>query len=367
VQERRRRAEREVRAAVAAFCRSSECDGASWNDRSALLGVSDRTLRYWDHDWRENQCRPILRGRPTIRSSVDERNKLLAALELLGPHVGVPTLKTLDISMGLRELEDFVRRYKRLLARWERQRLHTLTWWVPGTVWAMDHAMAPWPVDGVYPYLFAVRDLASGHQLGWLPVLDETAQTTNGILAELFERHGPPLVLKSDRGPAFIAKDTAALLAQWGVTHLLSPPWTPSYNGSAEAGIGSMKTRTRHEAAGRGLARIWTSDHCYAALQQANAVIRCPHLGGGTHQEVWAARPPISHAARHLFLRTLEDHRVEAVADYWARNHVDPDRRDREATERKAITRTLVAGGYLRIRRRPLSLPLSRFFAARIS
>ena len=39
-----------------------------------------------------------------------------------------------------------------------------------GTVWAVDFAQAPQPIDGVYPYLLAVRDLASSKQLLWLPV-----------------------------------------------------------------------------------------------------------------------------------------------------------------------------------------------------
>jgi hypothetical protein len=45
---------------------------------------------------------------------------------------------------------------------------HVLHWTVPGSVWAMDFAEPPAPVDGVYDYLFSVRDLASGqHDFGW--------------------------------------------------------------------------------------------------------------------------------------------------------------------------------------------------------
>jgi hypothetical protein len=42
----------------------------------------------------------------------------------------------------------------------------------------MDFSEAPRPIDGVYPYLLAVRDLASHQQLLWQPVLDMTADTT---------------------------------------------------------------------------------------------------------------------------------------------------------------------------------------------
>jgi hypothetical protein len=37
-----------------------------------------------------------------------------------------------------------------------------LVWHLPGRVWAIDHAKPPTPVDGIYPAMFAVRDLASG-------------------------------------------------------------------------------------------------------------------------------------------------------------------------------------------------------------
>src|SRR5262249_35670091 len=45
-----------------------------------------------------------------------------------------------------------------------------------------------------------------------------------------------------------------------GVKILFSPPATPSYNGACEAGVGSIKTRTHHEAARRGRAQLWTCD-----------------------------------------------------------------------------------------------------------
>lgn len=366
-QEPKRHAEREVRKAVVAFCRTTGGAGLSWQDRSALLGMSDRTLRHWDHSWDSHRLESVLRGRPLIRSLVDTRNELLETLDTLGRHVGVPTLLGLDFPMGRRELEDFVLRYKTLLARWERQRLHVLHWLVPGTVWAIDHAEAPEPVDGTYPDILALRDLASGQQLEWLPVTDQTAETTTGVLRDLFHRLGPPLVLKSDRGSGFIAQETKDLLADWEVTSLLSPPRTPQYNGSVEAGIGSTKTRTRHEASRRGTPEAWTCDDCHAALEQANRLSPRPHLGGRTPQEVWEVRPSISAGDRAQFRLALDHHREEALEEFQARHPHGPGLRDQQMIERTAVTRTLVAGGYLHIRRRSVSLPLQRRFAARIS
>jgi hypothetical protein len=64
----------------------------------------------------------------------------------------------------------------------------------------------------------------------------------------LFVRHGAPLVLKADNGSAFIAEATRDFLSLVGVNLLFSPPHTPRYNGSIEAGIGSLKTRTERHA-----------------------------------------------------------------------------------------------------------------------
>ena len=74
-----------------------------------------------------------------------------------------------------------------------------LHWHRPMAVWAMDHADPPRPIEGRWPHILAVRDLASGCQLGWLPVLDETAETTIAALQWLFLEHSAPLVLKSDK------------------------------------------------------------------------------------------------------------------------------------------------------------------------
>jgi hypothetical protein len=47
------------------------------------------------------------------------------------------------------------------------------------------------------------RDLASGYQLAWLPVPDETAETVFAAQTALFGEYGAPLVIKSDNGFTF--------------------------------------------------------------------------------------------------------------------------------------------------------------------
>jgi hypothetical protein len=69
-------------------------------------------------------------------------------------------------------LADILGRYRRVWRRRHRQPMRVLHWSQPGRVWAIDfHGPRP-PIDGLYPHLLAVRDLASGQQLAWLPVRD---------------------------------------------------------------------------------------------------------------------------------------------------------------------------------------------------
>jgi hypothetical protein len=106
------------------------------------------------------------------------------------------------------ELADLRARYHRVLRRRYHALGYALHWLRPGRVWAVDFAQ-PDAADGDAPWtgggLVAVRDLASGYQLAWQPVSQLTAAAAVLVLAGLFARHGAPLVLKCDNGPAFRA------------------------------------------------------------------------------------------------------------------------------------------------------------------
>jgi transposase InsO family protein len=96
----------------------------------------------------------------------------------------------------------------------------------------------------------AVRDLTSGFQLAWQPVSDQTAAPAAAVLQSLIDEHGPPMLLKSDNGSAFLSETFAKVLAEHEIVWLPSPARMPWYNGSCEAGNGSMRTRTNHFASG---------------------------------------------------------------------------------------------------------------------
>ena len=316
---------------------------------AVLLGLSLRTLTRWLTQWRRHQLRLQSRGRPAHRAERALRNRALALLGLLGPQTGVAPLQALCPGMARRELQDLVRRYRRAWRRRRRLLTRTLHWTRPGTVWAIDFAEPPHPIEGCYGRLLAVRDLASGYQLLWLPVTDESAATAVAALTALFGQYGVPLVLKSDNGSAFIAEDFMGQLTRWGVWQLFSPPRTPRYNGSCEAGIGSMKTRTHHQAAAGNQAGEWTCADAEAARQQANETARPWGSRGPTPAEAWENRQAVTAAERAMFAVRVGQAEAEARQAQGHAADVALDRTAQAAVNRVALREALVASGLLRL------------------
>ena len=97
----------------------------------------------------------------------------------------------------------------------------------------------------------------------------------------------------------------ATLGATWGVWQLFSPPRMPRYNGACEAGIGSMKARSHHQAARQGRPGAWTCDDAEAGRLQANETARPWGLHGPTPGQAWQRREPIGPEHRAAFAATV--------------------------------------------------------------
>ena len=303
-QRQQRLREQALREHVLELCRWGEALGWPRSGIAELLQVASRTLRRWRHAlWAGLGVQAL--GRPVLHSPRAARQEVLELLDELGPGVGLPTLRECFPELLRAELEDLLRRYRRVWRRRHQGLAHALEWTTPGSVWAADFAEAPAPIDGAYPYLLAVRDLASGRQPLWLPAPAESAAEAVNALASLVVLLGPPLVLKSGNGSAFVAGATQALLAGAGVIPLFSPAYTPQYNGSAEAGIGSLKTRTERHAARCGHPGVWTSDDAARAQAEANALAHPGGERGPTPDAAWSSRRRLTPADRALFEATV--------------------------------------------------------------
>jgi transposase InsO family protein len=265
------------------------------------------------------------------------------------------------------ELEDLLRRYRRVWQRRHQYAPRILHWQTSGTVWAMDYSEAPALIDGRDPYLLAVRDLGSGRQLLWLPVPRANSEQAILALRSLFAQNGPPLVLKTDNGSPFGDGGTQDFLRESAVFCLFSPPQTPRYNGAIEASIGSLKSRTENHATREGRPGLWTGDDVAFAQMEANATARPLGPTGPTPDERWRARPELTGAQRAAFTSTVETHRRELLTCEGAPSESDLSTTRLRLIDREAIRRALVEHGYLLFSRRRLPLPIRSEKAADLS
>jgi hypothetical protein len=345
--------QRQIRQRALEFADRLNDAGFALDEAARRLGVQSRTLRNWDQRLRQPAAAIAVLGRPRADSGTEQQQAVLDHLNIAGPGVSVPSLRQQFPSMARAEIDRLVKGYRQHWRAENRRSLCVLHWQVPGTVWAMDFAEAPAPIDGIYPYLLAVRDLASGKQLLWRPVLDQGADALRVELTPLFMAYGAPWVLKCDNGPAFRAEATKWLLQRWGVINLFSPPHTPAYNGSIEAAIGSLKIRTERLANMAGHAGMWTSDLVEAARRQANETIRPRRLHDPAPNEAWDTRPRRTMEQRDAFQRSVEQYREQARA----RQDLPPGPMDHwteAAVDREALPRALVAHDLLLFTRRSI-------------
>jgi len=330
------------------------------------LHLAPRTLVHWYEHGGFAVAPLVPWGRPTMRSPRAQRQAVLEVLDELGPATSVATLRDGFPAMARAELDDLLRRYRRVWQQRHQHAPHVLHWQLPGAVWALDFAEAPVPIDGRYPYLLAVRDLASHQQLAWWPVPAPTAAETILLLRALFATHGPPLVLKTDNGSAFLAEALREELVPLEVRLLFSPPQTPRYNGAIEAGIGSLKTRTERHASRAGHPTLWTLDDVAHAQEEANATARPQGERGATPHALWSGRRRLTSADRRLFAATVRCQREEVNAQEGVAEEASLSAQEERRLQRAAIRRALVERGILRFTRRRIPLPITSTKSANI-
>lgn len=331
----------------------------SWVARR--LGLRPRTLNHWLSQSRSGELQVRLRGRPPEEPTLATAHTVLRTIDREGGSVGLPTLRSVLPGVSRSVVLDLREDYR----RWHRGRFqtvtHELTWHQPGAVWAIDHAEPSLPVDGICRAILAVRDLASGYQLAWLPVPDQTAKAATFALAGIIHYYGAPLVLKSDNGSAFISGQFAELLEQHDIVHLRNPPRRPQYNGSCEAAIGAMKVRTEHFAERNRRSAAWNSTDLHAALVQANEVHRTEADPYRSAKQRWEQRPTISADDRNQ-LRSLISGKDMAI---WNETEQAASRPARSDLMRTAIAWALQSLGILTLKRRLIHLPFIPFRLAR--
>lgn len=363
----KREIERGARLRALEHARFALLQGEKKKDVAADLGLSVRTLRFWQERYREDGLRARRRGRPTKRSSGPDRNRVIFAVSFFGPQTGVETLRWLYPEMARGELKDILARCRERYIKEKTITVERLEWREPGTVWSMDHTDPPGTVEGEKIPIFSVGDLASGAQLLWEGTAGARGDLVAGSLEKLFEQYGAPLALKCDNGSAFICEEVRALLKKRGVIQLLSPPYTPRYNGSRESLIRWLTARTENLAWQGESSGNWRGEDLEVASWLTNLLPKRPERGAKSRWEVFANRTEITAEARTQFATSVaEEEQLERKARGLP-SEMLLSKETQSQIDRITISRALVAHGLLNVRRRRVSLTLKSIFTAKIS
>jgi transposase InsO family protein len=367
-QQARQRLQQRIRREAVDCYHHLQDEGCTLEQCGRLLNLAPRTLRQWEQDCRLSRPETITLagvGRPTARSPLPVRQEIIDYLKLTGPGIGVPTLQEHFRDVARAELADLLARYRAVCRARHDEWQRVLHWQTPGRVWAADftepsrYGLTPSlpPIAGLYPYVLAVRDLASGCMLAWQALPNLTEAVTSEALARLFARHGAPLILKTDNGSAFRADAFKQFLETSGVIPLYSPPSCPGYNGAIEAAIGSLKKRTEQHAREQGRSGLWALDDLEAGQTAANAS-HPRRLNGRTPTSVWESRTLVDSVERVVFALTVERQRFQARTELGIGQEESLDHWRSSAVDRTAIERALVEHGHLLFTRRRIPLPL---------
>jgi transposase InsO family protein len=150
-----------------------------------------------------------------------------------------PLFEEFAEAISRRDLAGLVRTAREEAQLEKRLRLVHVEWRQTNVAWAIDATQTRAPAGPLN--LIATRELTSHFFLSPSVSLRPDGAWVAQHLRQLFQREDPPLLLKRDNGSIFNAAPVNAVLAEFGVIPLNSPPYYPPYNGAIENGIRELK------------------------------------------------------------------------------------------------------------------------------
>jgi hypothetical protein len=144
-------------------------------------------------------------------------------------------------AISRRDLAKLINRERQAAQRRRRRKMIRITWKEPNLAWGLDATEYGRDQAGRKLYLVVAKDLASSYLFEPLVTVDPNAKQIAAYLRGLFQRSGPPLLLKRDNGSLFNNRFVDEVLAEQCVIPLNSPPYYPPYNGGIENGIRELK------------------------------------------------------------------------------------------------------------------------------
>jgi putative transposase len=264
----------------------------------AAVGVSRASL------YRQQQPRPARarRSTPPRALSPDERQQVLDTLNtepfvdqapaqvhanLLDAGIYFCSVRTmyriLDANQQVRERRDLLRHPSyatpELLAT------------APNQVWSWDITKLKGSVKYTYFHLYVILDIFSRYVVGWMVAANESARLAQRLIAETCEKQNikeGQLSIHADRGAAMIAKSTAQLFADLGISGSHSRPHVSNDNPFSESQFKTLKYRP--EFPGRFGSQQHAVDVCRTLLGWYNTEHHHSALGFLTPEDVHYGR-----------------------------------------------------------------------------
>ena len=293
-----------------------------------MLGVCRNTLMRWLA--RIATARPLVKPRGGVRrnGSPEAEAQIRQVVEALH---GLPGAASLAKSVsGVSRRRAGQLKHEVLVAneRARKERCQRVEITSPGLVRGFD---AMHLHDG---YAFMAADASVPYRTSTARVQTYDAETVARVLAQDFETHGAPLVLRLDRARCHTAPPVASVLRAYGVLVLQGPAYYAPFYGQHER----QNLEHRRWCA-------WLADHAAVTqydLDQMKAALNAlwlrPTLGWRSAAQCWAERPTIVENRDELRLD------VQSRAERLRLRNIQPD-----LAMRLAIEQALTTRGHLRI------------------
>ena len=176
----------------------------------------------------------------------------------------------------------------------------------PNQVWSWDITKLAGPTRGRYFSLYVIIDIFSRYVVGWDVAGTESASVSQAMLKDAFERNGlrpGQLTVHADRGSPMVAKSTALLYSDLGITQSHSRPHVSDDNPFSEAAFRTFMYRPNMperfgslehaRAVCAGLFDWYNERHYHSGI----ALLTPADLHCGRHLPVIAARQRVLDAA----------------------------------------------------------------------
>jgi len=193
----------------------------------------------------------------------------------------------------------------------------------PMVMWAED--VTSFKEAGRKKELLVLQDECARYKVNWR-LTQEPAGVTQVVdyLREAFQKHGAPLVLKHDGDAIFHDEKVQALLDQYGVLDLTSPPSYPPFNGKKERSMRDIKSYVR--ALCRYRVGGFLAQRIPMAMQDLNDDRPRPVLHGRTAREVFTQDRTVL-PDRQRFRMEVKTRETEIIAQAGSRREIQSARR----------------------------------------